>query len=315
MSSALDPSDGGPFPDPRSALVLTIGAILATALMAVVFIGLGAIAAIGLGHALAVGAIATWAARRVAEPQAERIGLRGFDLRLLPLILCLVPIVLLARELDNVAADASPELAEPAETRADAPVDDAGAGAGAGAGESGESGEDPLGLDIDLDDPWTIAQAFVIYVGIAPVIEEFFFRGVLQQGLVARLGLVRGVGLVALLFTLFHLPVASSVPRLLMRLLSSFGMGAVLGLVRLATGSILGSILLSSLWAAIGILSFALEDDVALPGMNVEGTHLPLGVTFVSLLLVAWAIRIVYEQAQRRLRDERFEASTTPRPE
>ena len=308
MSSALDPSDGGPFPDPRSALVLTIGAILATALMAVVFIGLGAIAAIGLGHALAVGAIATWAARRVAEPQTERIGLRGFDLRLLPLILCLVPIVLLASELDNVAADASPELTEPAETRADAPVDDAGAGAG-------ESGEDPLGLDIDLDDPWTIAQAFVIYVGIAPVIEEFFFRGVLQQGLVARLGLVRGVGLVALLFTLFHLPVASSLPRLLMRLLSSFGMGAVLGLVRLATGSILGSILLSSLWAAIGILSFALEDDVALPGMNVEGTHLPLGVTFVSLLLVAWAIRIVYEQAQRRLRDERFEASTTPRPE
>lgn len=297
--------DGGPYPDPRGALLLTIGAILSTGLIGVFFFGLGAMAAIGIGHAIAVGAIATLAATRVAEPQADRIGLRGFDPHALPLVLCLVPAVLLANELDNFATDWSTPQAEIKEQfEIDALARDAFETEAPGQDDAPAS-EAP-GLGIDLNDPWTVAQAFVIYVGIAPVVEEFFFRGVLQQGIIARLGLVRGVAFVAFLYSLFHLPAMPVLARFLLGVISSFGMGCLLGLVRVATGSVLGSIVLASSWAAIGIVSFALENRVPLPGMNVDNTHLPISVTIASIALVAWALRTVYGEAEQRLEREDF---------
>ena len=63
---------------------------------------------------------------------------------------------------------------------------------------------------------------------------------------------------------------------------------------------ILGSILLASSWAAIGLASVALEGRMDLPGMNVEGTHLPWSVTLGSLGLVAWAGWEIYQEAKRR---------------
>jgi hypothetical protein len=168
---------------------------------------------------------------------------------------------------------------------------------------------EPIELGIDPTDPWTIAQAFVIYVGIAPVVEEFFFRGVLQQGAVARLGLVRGVGFVALLYTLFHLPAVPVASRFLMGALSSFGLGCLLGLVRAATGSILGPMLLASVWAAVGILAFALEERLPLQGMNVPGTHLPVLITLASGALVAWVAQTLYQEALRRSNDPPQEAA------
>jgi membrane protease YdiL (CAAX protease family) len=297
--------DGGPYPDLRGALLLTIGAILATGLIGLFFFGLGAMAAIGIGHAIAVGAIATLAAKRVAEPQADRIGLRSFDPSALPLVLCLVPAILLANELDNFATDWSTPQTESTERFE---IDSLGRDAfettapERGDGQASEARK----LAVDLKDPWTVAQAFVIYVGIAPVVEEFFFRGVLQQGIIARLGLVRGVAFVAFLYSLFHLPAVPVLSRFLLGVISSFGMGCLLGLVRVATGSVLGSIVLASSWAAIGIASFALENRVPLPGLNVEGTHLPISVAIASVALVVWALRAVYGAAEQRLEREDF---------
>jgi membrane protease YdiL (CAAX protease family) len=159
-------------------------------------------------------------------------------------------------------------------------------------------------LRVDLDDPWTLAQAFVISVGITPVVEEFFFRGVLQQSLVARLGLARGIGFVALLYTLPHLPAVATLPRFLAGIVSAFGIGCLLGLVRVATGSILASIILASLTAGVGILSFAVRENLPLPGMNVEGTHLPITVTIASIVVVAWAAHAVYEEATKKFEAE-----------
>jgi membrane protease YdiL (CAAX protease family) len=312
----IDPGtpDGGPYPDPRRALLLTLGAILSTGLVGVFFFDLGAMAAIGIGHAIAVGAIATFAAKRVAEPQADRIGLRGFDPQALPILLCLVPAVLLASELDNFATDwSAPQTENTARFDFEAPASDAfeatvpeeNEAQASQAPEPSEPTQAPE-LDIDLSDPWTLAQAFVIYVGIAPVVEEFFFRGVLQQSLIARLGLNRGVAFVALLYTLFHLPAMPVLPRFLLGVIASFGMGCLLGLVRVATGSLLGPIVLASSWAAIGIASIALENRLPLPGMNVDDTHLPITVAIASLALVIWALRAVYGEAEQRLEREDF---------
>ena len=144
-------------------------------------------------------------------------------------------------------------------------------------------------------------------VGISPVVEEFLFRGVIQQGLVQRMGLLRGVTMVALLWTLLRPAPFSGVARFLAAAVASFGLGWALGLVRVATGSILGSILLASSWAAVGLAAVSLEGRLDLPGLNVEGTHVPITVTLACALIVGWAARQVFLEAQRR-----FEAHPPP---
>lgn len=327
--------DGGPYPDPRTAFWLTLAGVMGTGFIGIFFFDLGMLAAVGIGHALAVGAIASFAAQRVAEPQTERMGLRGFDPGALPLLLCLVPAILVVSELDNFAMDLSPEKAAELledvtplgqefglEIRGD---DDTGERLSAGGlspaeqdgttqseGDDNASPEPPEPLTVPLvdpSDPWTIAQAFVISVGIAPLVDEFFFRGVIQQSMVARLGLMRGIAFVALLYTTFHLPAFPQLPRLLMGLLSSFGLGMTLGLVRAATGSILAPILLAGSWSAVGVGAMALRDKMPLPGLNVDGTHLPLLIGLSSFGVVAWALSEVVQEAERRYASEDFDPS------
>jgi membrane protease YdiL (CAAX protease family) len=327
-------ASSGPYPDVRSALFLTLLAMLAAAVVGVFFLGFGTLAAVGIGQALGVGGVATWAARRVAEPQAEHLGLRPLDARALPIVLCLAPAILLASELDNLAGDWSRER----ESRGAAYLEseivededrdrplpqatmdenasndgqpvpsaaleaDAGDRVGPGSAapeETAVASEDDEEMPplVDPKDPWSLLQAFVIFVGIAPVVEEFLFRGVIQQGLVARLGLARGVGLVALLWALLRPAPIDDLARFVAAGLSFVALGWLLGIVRIATGSILGSITLASIWAAIGLGSLALQDRLDLPGMNVEGTHLPWSVTLASAFVVAWAASTLYREA------------------
>lgn len=337
MTAQRPPSAPPPFPDVRSAFLLTIGAILAGGLIGVLFFDLGPLAADGIGTALGIGGVATLAARRVAEPQAARIGLVPLPLRAWPMILCLVPAVLLASELDNFAYDWSPkiEVASDAEAGADAgpeagtfsgDASDADVADPAAIAEGGADGEPasetrPTAIAeaiakasaaaeaetpkplVDPNDPFSLMEAFIVVVGIGPVIHEFLFRGVLQQGLIAQLGLMRGVTLASLLWTMLRPPGLTSPARFAAAFIAWFALGWLLGMVRAATGSILGSILLASLWASIGFASLALQDRVALPGMNVDGTHLPIALTLASVLLVAWAGRKVLNEARERVPD------------
>lgn len=293
---------GGIYPDVRGAFMLTLLATLSAALVGVLLIELGTLAAVGVGQAVGMGGIATMAARRVPEPQAERIGLRGFELRALVPVLCLVPLVLVVSEIDNIAtawigigdsrvgADAIAGLEGPAEV--------------AGTDEAGELDE-MMGPLIDPGDAWSLLQGFVVLAGIAPVVEEFLFRGVLQQGVIARLGLVRGIMVVALLWTLLRPAPFDHWLRFLATALASLGLGFALGIVRVATGSILASMLLSSLWSLIALGALALQGHVELPGLNVEGTHLPLLLLLASVLASGWGGWMLYRVAHARFLVER----------
>jgi hypothetical protein len=162
-------------------------------------------------------------------------------------------------------------------------------------------------LDIKLinpDDPWSLLSAFIVMVGISPVVEEFLFRGVIQQGLVQRLGLLRGVTMVAILWTLLRPVPMAGFTRFLAAIVASFGLGWALGIVRIATRSILGSMLLAATWAAVGLASLALEGRIELPGMNIQQTHLPWSVTIASALLVGWAGWTIYQEAKDRFGSE-----------
>lgn len=314
-SDGRDPKQ--PYPDIRSAFTLTLLAMLAAAFTGVAFIDFGLLAAVGIGQAIGVGAVATMAAKRVAEPQAERLGLRALEWRSVPAILCLAPAVLLVSELDNFAADwsgAASPIESSAEQSDQGPFEEESPYLAFESDQvrlSRESQEIPetdadreggeeQGL-IDFDDPWSLLSALIVMVGISPVVEEFLFRGVIQQGLVSRLGLLRGVTTVALLWTLLRPAPIAGFTRFLIAAIATFGLGCALGIVRIATRSILGSILLASVWAAIGLGSLAVEGQLRLPGMNVEGTHLPWSVTIASALLVGWAGRAIYLEAKERV--------------
>jgi hypothetical protein len=105
MMGGGDDNSNQPYPDIRSALTLTLLAMLAAAFTSFAFIDFGLLAAVGIGQAIGVGAVATMGAQRVAEPQAVRLGLRALDWKDVPAIMCLAPAILLVSELDNVAAD------------------------------------------------------------------------------------------------------------------------------------------------------------------------------------------------------------------
>ena len=335
MMGGGDDNSNQPYPDIRSALTLTLLAMLAAAFTSFAFIDFGLLAAVGIGQAIGVGAVATMGAQRVAEPQAVRLGLRALDWKDVPAILCLAPAILLVSELDNVAADwAGSDSPEEIASSINA-IDGIDAGspiqndfdAGLpneprpGEGELAASRGDPktestkteLDLErplIDPEDPWSLLAAFVVMAGISPLVEEFLFRGVIQQGLVQRFGLVRGVTAVALLWTLLRPAPIAGFARFFAAAIASFGLGWALGIVRIATGSILGSILLASSWAAISLFAIGFADRVELPGMNVDGTHLPWSVTLGSLVIVGWIGWTIYQQAETR-----FRADSTPPPE
>ena len=72
---------------------------------------------------------------------------------------------------------------------------------------------------------------------VVPVAEELFWRGVVQTGLVARLGAARGIALTALGFSLKHALVDLSPGRLLTLL----GLGLLLGWLRHRRGTLASS--------------------------------------------------------------------------
>ncbi len=238
-----------PFPGPLAAIWLTIGTWLMTGMLLGTFVEpLGPITALGVALSLGLGVTGTLAARSVPPPQAERIGLRGFSARVLPALILLVPVVLLASELDNVvrAFVPPPEAATPT-----------------------------AGPTEELSGSLFALESAIVLVGIAPVVEEFFFRGVLQQGLIAVGGITRGVLGAALLYSLGHGNLAGATGWL-SATLGALATGIVLGYVRLASGSLLASILLSMSISAAGLAATNFEQALPIPGFNAPGAHTPL---------------------------------------
>ena len=326
-----------PFPTPTGALLLTFGASFASLVVAVGLFEDIDLLALGVGEALGVGGVATIAARWVPDPQGERIGLRGFSPRLVPLLLCLVPIVFLTSELDNVgraldgllpdfgveatsgdagSTDAgSPDAPGPPPASDDAAVpppadaDHAAAASTHGSpGEGDDSGlrDDPSPLaPIVADAPagWALVQIAIVTLGISPIVEGFLFFGVILQGLVAWLGRRRGLLLTGCLYALIHAfgqaGGEAGVFQALAAIVSAIGMGVTLGISRLATGSVLAPIVLDTSFKAVALVAMASPASLAIPGYNVGAdAHTPLSVLLPSLGIVAWGFWVLTRQEQ-----------------
>jgi membrane protease YdiL (CAAX protease family) len=224
---------------------------------------------LAVGLCLGYGGVGTLAARAVPAPAEARLGLRGFAPRFgLPIVL-LLPAIVLGSEIDNWVRPLFPALPVPKEAEA-------------------LPSEEVLRL-VTLE--YVIVQAL-----IRPVLEEFFFRGVMQQGLIAHLGAVAGVVQTALLAGLasggLALPfggaglAASSAAR------GAF-LGLALGLLRHASGSLLAPIVAAVLLESAAIaLGTGLAADLPIAGFNAPGDHTPLAILAASALPVAAAITL-----------------------
>jgi membrane protease YdiL (CAAX protease family) len=251
---------GAPIPAPRplGALVLTAFAWAVLVLVTVLATpSAGGTLGLALGMLLGFGGAGTLAARAVPPPADRRIGLAGFPPRLLLPLVLLVPVVLLTSEIDNqVSAQLFAGQKPPVPERS------------------------PSSLD---------TLEWVLFgVLLRPVLEEFFFRGVVQQGVVAALGAGGGIAFTAVLFALVRASLFVNDAYHATSLgLQAFALGVLLGFARLASGSILASALLLSAIEACGLLAHGLRDALPIPGFNAAGAHTPLAWLAPAALSVA----------------------------
>lgn len=261
-------TDDRHYPGPLAAVIIVLGAWLLMGLGAAMQADLERgelpdIGALGVAQALGFGLAATLAARRVPGPQAERLGLLGFSLRYVPMLLLLIPMLFVMSELDNWVALLIP-------------------------------GADPESVAKQLEEfrgKQTLLsnlQMGIALIGIAPVVEEWLFRGVVLQGAVAHLGRTSGLVFTSALYALGNMtPMGTSRASIT---LTAFLSGLVLGVVRLATGSLLATILVHAAWSAIGLVLIVFADEIPISGFNTLEGHTPLWLIGPCLLAVAWSL-------------------------
>jgi membrane protease YdiL (CAAX protease family) len=214
---------------------------------------------IALGTVLGLGGAGTLGARAIPAPAEQRIGLSGFPLRLLLPVLLLAPYVLLVSELDNWIAALFPAPDAASEAEADFAL---------------------VGL--------AAVELVLFLVLLRPVLEEFFFRGVVQQGVVAVLGARRGIVLTALLFAVVRASFAlGDTQRAVTLAAQGFCEGLLLSGLRLASGSILPGVVLAMGTAGLGLLALATKEAFAIPGFNDASAHTPLTWLLPAALSVA----------------------------
>ncbi len=261
------------FPGPLAALGITFGAVFAAGLVAGLFGPTINFGAIGVGQVVGFGLVAIYATQRIPEPHAERLGLRGFDRDMLPVLVLLLPSVFLFSELDNVLRDWFPPV--------------------------------PVGLDAEVEsNPLFDAtlygelQRFIVIVGLAPVMEEWLFRGVIQQGLTGSLGRWRGLILTAFLFAICRIVPGLPPSTLLSFLLVSFATGLLLGCVRVATGSLLAAIVLHTGFNLLGWGAAFYADSLAIEGFNVPNSHTSFQLLLASLVASGFALQALVRALQ-----------------
>jgi len=104
-----------------------------------------------------------------------------------------------------------------------------------------QNGSNPL-LEIVLNNSnyLSFILLFVTTTLLAPLFEEIIFRGILLPTLSRDFGIILGIIVSAFIFALAHLSLGEMPPL--------FVLGIGLGITRIASGSLLSSVIMHSLW-------------------------------------------------------------------
>ncbi|QHJ72257.1 CPBP family intramembrane glutamic endopeptidase [Planococcus halotolerans] len=140
------------------------------------------------------------------------------------------------------------------------------------------------------DEWWYVAASGFIIAILAPIAEEFVFRGVIMHRLTVSLGLWKGVGLSSLFFSIFHI-----------NILGSFLFAVVASLLYLKTGTLLVPILLHIFNNCISVFQYTFNPSFPewLMVTSIDDLYsktapnlIVLVVSLVSLLLfIKWVFR------------------------
>lgn len=245
-------------PSPLLAFGLTTAALLLLLLVAFPLLGpLGQTTSVALGSVVALGGLGTVVARLVPPPSDVRIGLHPPELRWLGVVLLLLPMLLWTSELDNWISlwIERPDVLQ-----------------------GPEAGE-PTAL--------AVLELALVTILLLPILEEFFFRGVLLQGVASVMRPLGSCLYVAALWAL-ALPLlgrgASSLASLIAIALVE---GTLLGALRIASGSLFVPIAMRIATAAVGLLLVTHPDWLPIPGFNAAGEHTPPEWLLAAALPVA----------------------------
>jgi membrane protease YdiL (CAAX protease family) len=281
-SPASAPDPEAVFPSPMGAVMLSLAGLLASSFIASIALASGLVsesslmAAMGVGYALGLGGVATLATRRIPQPHNQRLGLQGFSPGLIGPLLCLLPVLLIVSEIDNYWKLVMPVSPEFEELRRE------------------------MQALMSSDSPFALAQTSIVALGIVPTVEGFFFFGVILQGLVGRLGRLRGLFLTAVLYSLVHFPASGAPGDTLVPLATWLILGSLMGLARLASGSILPVILLASAFSALHLAADLGREALPIPGFNAPGAHTS-GLILLPALISVWlGVRQLWQTALDR---------------
>lgn len=200
-------------------------------------------ALLGIAMILAYGAAFILAVPRIPQPPAKALGFVPAPRISWTAALTLLPSILLISELDNLfrAIWPSPEVTQ-------APIDGP-----------------PTGL--------RLVQVAVVWIAVMPVVQEIFYRGLLQPRVVELWGRRRGVLAAAGLAAVTGPGLVTSLdPRVLP---TALGSALVLGMLRESSGSVLPGLMLNMLFGVTLVL--AVLGTFGIPGFDdTTAPHTPL---------------------------------------
>ena len=168
--------------------------------------------------------------------------------------------------------------------------------------EMADASELPQVVRDFMEKPGGELAFLVLVVGVAPIVEEFAFRGWIQHPLERRLGPGAAITIAAALFALAHLEADVFPVR--------FAAGLVIGHAVYASRSVWTGVAMHAFWnAAVMALSYAAPDlDPSGKGWAWAGPAAAAAV--VSLFACAWGVRRL--EAAGRARRARAAARAVP---
>lgn len=137
----------------------------------------------------------------------------------------------------------------------------------------------------------------VLAVGIAPVLEEFFFRGFIQRALERRFGVGQGIGLAAGVFAAVHV-----LPWVLPL---HFFLGLAFGYAVYATRSIWSGVILHAANNLVAVVGLGLEGEEASPTPTLweVGLDVDWWISLVALAVSGWAAAVVAAKLRKAGRE------------
>jgi membrane protease YdiL (CAAX protease family) len=214
-------------------------------------------ALLGISSILAYGGALALAAPRIPPPPAQALGFVPAPRISWVAALTLLPSILLISELDNVfkAIWPPPEAVQ------------------------NLTEEPPAGLHM--------TELAVVLIAVLPVVEEIFFRGLLQPRVIELWGRRRGILATAALAAVTTLLSSGN----LWVLPTALGSGLVLGILRESSGSVLPGLMLNVLFGTTTLL--ALSGAFGIPGFDdLSAPHTPLHWLAAAAVATGLGIRL-----------------------